>query len=68
EELLLRVYAGPEAVDALKSANVPKPQVDGRQTLLYLIEQLSKKKDCHHVYIRRNGMSLKLAKSAHAAE
>jgi len=68
EELLLRVYAGPQAVDALKSAHVPKPQVDGGQNLLHLIEQLSKKQDCHHVYIRRTGMSLKLAKSAHAAD
>ena len=62
EELLLRVYAGPEAVDALKNTNAPKPQVDGRQTLLQLIEQLSKKKDCHHLYIRKNGLSLTLGK------
>ncbi len=67
EELILRVYAGPEAVDALKSTHAPPRQVDSRQTLLQLIEQLSKKKDCNHVYIRRNGMSLKLGKSAHAA-
>jgi oxaloacetate decarboxylase alpha subunit len=67
EELLLRVYAGPEAVDALKSASAPKPQVDARQSLLQLIEQLSKNKDCRHVYIRRTGISLKLAKSAQAA-
>jgi len=58
----LRVYAGPEAVDALKNTNAPKPQVDGRQTLLQLIEQLSKKKDCHHLYIRKNGLSLTLGK------
>jgi oxaloacetate decarboxylase alpha subunit len=58
EELLLRVYAGPEAVDALQSASAPKRQADGRQTLLHLVEQLSKKKNCHHVYIRKNGLSL----------
>jgi oxaloacetate decarboxylase (Na+ extruding) subunit alpha len=62
EELLLRVYAGPEAVDALKSANAPKRQVDGRQTLLQLIEQLSKKNDCRHVYISKNGLSVTIAK------
>jgi hypothetical protein len=54
-------------VDALKNTHAPQRQVDSRQTLLQLIEQLSKKKDCDHVYIRRNGMSLKLGKSAHAA-
>jgi oxaloacetate decarboxylase alpha subunit len=62
EELLLRVYAGPEAVDALKSANAPKRQVDGRQTLLRLIEQLSKKNDCRHIYISKNGLSVTIAK------
>ena len=64
EELLLRVYAGPDAVDALLNGGAPKPQLDGKQSLLQLIEQLSKKKDCHHVYIRRNGVSLTLGKSA----
>lgn len=67
EELLLRVYAGPEAVDALLANGAPKPQPDGKQSLLQLIEQLSKKKDCNHVYIRRNGFSLAMRKSAKAA-
>ena len=62
EELLLRVYAGPEAVDALNSASARKRQVDGRQTLLQLIEQLSKKNDCRHVYISNNDPSLTVAK------
>ena len=62
EELLLRIYAGPEAVDALQSASAPKQQVDGRQTLLHLIEQLSKNKNCHHVYIRNNAVSISIGK------
>jgi hypothetical protein len=32
-----------------------------------LIEQLSKKKDCNQVYIRRHGFSLAMRKSAKAA-
>ena len=64
EELLLRVYAGPDAVDALTAAGAPKPQLDGKQSLLHLIEQLSKKKDCNHLYISRDGVSLTLGKSA----
>jgi oxaloacetate decarboxylase alpha subunit len=63
EELLLRVYAGADAVDALTAAGTPKPQLDGKQSLLQLIEQISKKKDCNHIYIRRNGVSLTLGKA-----
>jgi len=62
EELLLRVYAGPQAVDALKSASAPKSQVNGTRTLLELVEQLSKKRDCHQVYISKKGFSLNLGK------
>jgi oxaloacetate decarboxylase (Na+ extruding) subunit alpha len=67
EELLLRVYAGPDAVDALVANGAPKPQLDARRSLLQLIEQLSKGKDCNHVYIRRNGFTLRMGKSEHPA-
>jgi oxaloacetate decarboxylase alpha subunit len=66
EELLLRVYAGPDAVDALLTNGAPKPQLDGKRSLLQLIEQLSKK-DCNHVYIRRKDFSLAMRKTAHDA-
>ncbi|HVO94490.1 MAG TPA: hypothetical protein VMT22_16700, partial [Terriglobales bacterium] len=68
EELLLRVYAGPDAVDALLNSNAPKPQLDAKRSLLQLIEQVAKKKDCRQVYIRRNGLSLTFAKSNHRAD
>ena len=64
EELLLRVYAGAEAVDALSKAPGPKPQLDGKQSLLQLIEHLSKKKHCTQVCIRKNAFSLALRKTA----
>jgi oxaloacetate decarboxylase alpha subunit len=67
EELLLRIYAGPDAVDALKTAAAPKPHLDGKRSLLQLIEQLSAKKDCNHIYIHRDGVSLTLGKTSHAA-
>jgi len=63
EELLLRIYAGPDAVDALFTNGAPKPQLNGKHSLLQLIEELSKKKRCSHVYIRRNGISLTLGKT-----
>ena len=67
EDLLLRVYAGPDAVDALMANGAPKPKLDAKQPLMNLLEELAKKKDCHHIYIRRNGMSLTLGKSAQHA-
>jgi oxaloacetate decarboxylase (Na+ extruding) subunit alpha len=63
EDLLLRIYAGPDAVDAFSAAGAPKPQLDGKQSLLQLIDQLSKRRDCNHIHLRRNGMSLTLAKT-----
>ena len=67
EELLLRVYAGPDAVDALLNGSAPKPELDNKRSLLQLIEQLAKKKNCHQVYIRRNGLSLTLGRSTNPA-
>jgi len=67
EDLLLRVYAGTDAVTAMMTNGAPKPQLDSRQSLLQLIEQLSKKKDCNQVYIRRKEFSLTMGKSAKAA-
>jgi oxaloacetate decarboxylase alpha subunit len=57
EELLLRFYAGPEFVDALKHAAPRKPYLDARQPLVRLIEELSRKK-LGHVHIRRADFSL----------
>jgi len=64
EELILRIYAGADAVEALKRRGAPKPELDAKQPLIQLIEELTKKKDCNHIYVRRDGMSLALGKSA----
>src|SRR5207237_1380960 len=45
EELLLRFYAGPEFVDALKLAPPRKEYLDARQPLVRLVEELSRKRD-----------------------
>ena len=57
EELLLRYYAGPEFVDALKNAPPRKLYLNARKPLLRLIEELGKKK-LAHVYIRKGDFSL----------
>ncbi|HTN72935.1 MAG TPA: hypothetical protein VMO00_17780 [Methylomirabilota bacterium] len=62
DELLLRVYAGEEAVEALSAAGAPKGSLNGRQPLMRLIETLSRKKDCNQIHIRRPGLSLTLGK------
>jgi oxaloacetate decarboxylase alpha subunit len=56
EELLLRYYAGPEFVDALKSAPPRKDYVNARKPLVRLIEELGKRK-LGHVYVRKGDFS-----------
>ena len=56
EELLLRFYAGPEFVDALKGAP-PRKEYLARKPLVRLVEELGKKK-LGHVHIRKGDFSL----------
>ena len=58
EELLLRYYAGPEFVDALKTAPPRKEYLDARKPLVKLIEELLGKRGAGHVYIRRDDFTL----------
>ncbi len=62
EELLLRVYAGEEAVKAMVAAGSPREYLSAKQPLVRLIEELSRKKDCSRISISKTGMSLTLAK------
>lgn len=64
EDLLLRVYAGEDAVKALATAGAPRGYLSAKQPLIRLIEELSRKKGCSQIYIRRPDFSLKLSKSA----
>jgi len=59
EELLLRFYAGPEFVDALKTAPPRKEYLHTDKPLVHLVEELGKKK-LGHVYIRKGDFSLKI--------
>jgi oxaloacetate decarboxylase alpha subunit len=58
EELLLRFYAGPDFVDALKLAPPRKEYLDARQPLVRLVEELSRKRDVSRIFIRKGDMSL----------
>jgi oxaloacetate decarboxylase alpha subunit len=63
EELLLRIYAGEDAVKALTAAGSPQQYLNGKQPLVRLIEELSRKRDCKQISIRRPGLSLTLGKA-----
>jgi hypothetical protein len=62
EELLLRVYAGEEAVKTMVEASSPREYLNGTQPLVRLIEELSRKKDCRPISIRKTGLSLTFEK------
>jgi len=64
EELILRYYAGPEFVDALKSAPPRKEYLDGRKPLVRLMEEIGKRKQTGYVSIRRGDFSLELRRAS----
>jgi hypothetical protein len=49
------------------TGGAPKPKLDAKQPLMNLIAELTKKKDCRHIYIRRDGVALTLARSTESA-
>ncbi len=62
DELLMRYVAGNEDVEAMRAAGAPKSYSDVRNPLLTLVHELSQRKDCKQIYIRRQDLSLTLAK------
>ena len=69
EELILRFFAGDDPVNALRHAGKPRiylDGLDGNEPLVTLIETLTKRKNCSHVYVRRPGFSLRLEKRGNA--
>jgi hypothetical protein len=65
--LLLRYYAGPEFVEAMKLAPPRKEYLDARRPLVKIIEELSRSRDLAHVYVRKNGVSITLSQRGRAA-
>jgi oxaloacetate decarboxylase alpha subunit len=62
EELLLRFFAGPSFVDALKAAPPRKEYLDARQPLVRLVEELSRKSNWGHVIIKKGNLSLSITR------
>ena len=64
EELVLRYYAGPEFVDALKLAPPRKEYLDAHQPLVKLVEELSRKRDMAHIYVRKGDLSISMRRKS----
>ena len=67
EELLLRFFAGPNFVDALKAAPPRKEYLDARQPLVKLVEELGSKRQLHHVHIQKGDLTISINRHNGAA-
>jgi len=62
EELLLRFFAGPEAVDAMYASGPRREYLTATTPLVTLIQELTKHKDCSQIYIRKGDLKLTLGR------
>jgi oxaloacetate decarboxylase alpha subunit len=62
EELILRVYAGEDAVKALLSAGAPKEYLDATHPLAVLVREISERKEISYVRVQKPGFSVTLGK------
>lgn len=62
EELVLRVFAGEDDVKAMHAAGPPREYLNARKPLLLLIQELTKRKECRRIYVRKPSFSLILEK------
>jgi len=60
DQRLLRYFAGEDAVAAMKAAGPGQDYAQTSKPLITLIEQITKRKDSARVYIKRNGLTLRL--------
>jgi oxaloacetate decarboxylase alpha subunit len=63
EELVLRVYAGDDAASLLGKSSQPDEYLSARHPLMMLVDELSKKRDLHHVVVQDGGLSISLSKA-----
>ena len=60
DDRLLRYFAGDDAVAAMKAAGPTNNYARPTSSLLTLIEQISKRNDSSQIFIKKNGLSLRL--------
>jgi oxaloacetate decarboxylase alpha subunit len=66
DDKLLNYFAGADAMAAMKIASATAAPLSTSAPLVSLIEQIAKRKDAAHVYIKRNGLTLRLERRLHA--
>jgi hypothetical protein len=59
----LRVIAGEAAVEAMLAAGAPREYLNARQPLIRLIAALAARRDCSRVYIRKDGLLLRMERN-----
>ncbi len=60
EELVIRVVAGPDSVNAMLAAGAPKEFLDARRPVSVLLKQLAGARELRQVHIRRDDLSLRM--------
>jgi hypothetical protein len=63
DDRLLHYFAGEDAVGAMRAAREPNDYASASTPLLKLIEQLAKRQKAARIYIRRNGLSLRMERA-----
>jgi hypothetical protein len=58
----MRYVVGNDDVAAMRAAGAPKQYSDTRNPLLTLLRELTQRKDCSQIYVRKDGFYLALEK------
>jgi len=67
DDKLLNFFAGAQAVAAMKAAGAPKDYGSASTSLVTLIEQIAQRKGPVQVYIKRDGLTLKMERRQRTA-
>jgi oxaloacetate decarboxylase alpha subunit len=62
DELLMRYVVGKDDVEAMRAASGPREYISASKPLLALLENLTRRSDCHQIYIQKDGLSVTLGK------
>jgi oxaloacetate decarboxylase alpha subunit len=62
DELLMRYVVGKDDVAAMRAATGPREYISASKPLLALLENLTRRSDCHQIYIQKDGLSVTLEK------
>jgi oxaloacetate decarboxylase alpha subunit len=67
DELLMRYVVGKDDVEAMRAASGPREYVSASKPLLALLEILTRRSDCHQIYIQKDGLSVTLEKRVNSS-